>query len=113
MRTNSDVGPDGQARQWPTPIRDRQWVDEQGTVWRMRGPEIRRRELTRLLKRDDVRLLHVYGLDPTVIPKSDTGPLVTRVEEFFAGDAPPMSDFVLGDFRDDQRRVMIVVQESC
>lgn len=79
----------------------------------MRGLTIGRRELARLLKRDDVRILHVYGLDPTEIPKGDAGSLVARMEEFFAGKAPPMSNFVVGDFRDDGRRVMVVVQESC
>lgn len=113
MRTNSDVGPDGQAAPWPTPIRDRQWVDAEGVVWRMRGAALGRREWVRLLKRADVRILHVYGLAPVVLSKPDAAPLIDRMEEFFAGEAPPMSDFVIGDFRDGQRRVMIIVQESC
>lgn len=107
------MGPDGQARPWPTPIRDREWVDESGTTWRMRGPAIAQRELRRLLKREDVRVLHVYGLGPVELSGPDLDSLVQRIESFFAGDAPPMSDFVLGDFRDEDRRVLVVVQESC
>ena len=113
MRENSDVGPDGQVRPWPTPIRDREWVDDNETTWRMRGPAIGQRELRRLLRREDVRVLHVYGLEPVELSGSHLDALVQRIEEFFAGEAPAMSDFVLGDFRDSERRVMVVVQESC
>lgn len=113
VRTNSEVGRDGQVRRWPTPIRDREWVDESGTTWRMRGPAMGQRELRRLLKREGVRVLHVYGLEPVELSGTDLDALVRRIEAFFAGDAPPMSEFVLGDFRDAERHVMVVVQESC
>lgn len=36
-----------------------------------------------------------------------------RVEQYLVGDAPPHSFFELGAFRDDDRRTMLVVQESC
>jgi hypothetical protein len=39
--------------------------------------------------------------------------LTVRVEEFFAGCAPPMSDFAIAEFRNGQRQVMPVVQEYC
>jgi hypothetical protein len=79
----------------------------------MRGPAIGQRELRRLLKRDEVRVLHVYGLEPVEVSGAQRDALLQRIETFFAGQAPPMSDFVLGDFRDSDRRVMVVVQESC
>jgi hypothetical protein len=35
------------------------------------------------------------------------------VDEFFNGMAPPMRDFRLAEFWDDEGRVMLVVEESC
>lgn len=107
------MGPDGRDLPWRTPIRDREWTDGDGTTWHMRGSPIGDREFRRLLKRDGVRVLHVYGLEPTELSGTELDALRLRIDEFFKGDAPPMSDFVLGDFRDSERHVLVVVQESC
>jgi hypothetical protein len=39
--------------------------------------------------------------------------LIDRIEEFFAGVAPPMGDYAIAEFRDDRRHVMLVVHEFC
>jgi len=39
--------------------------------------------------------------------------LSERIEQFIAGAAPPMTDFVIAEFRNDVRQTMLVVQESC
>lgn len=112
MRTNTEVGPDGE-QVWPTPIRDRVWVDTEGTEWRMRGAIIGRRELHRLARRPDVLFLHAYGVTPTLLTRAEATGLLADIERFHAGDAHAEADFTVADFRDDRHRVLVVVQESC
>jgi hypothetical protein len=100
-------------RYWPAPIRDRSWTDRHGVQWRMRGELLTPRRVRRLLSRPDVAVLHIYGPDPRLVTGLERAGLISRIEEFFAGDAPPMSDFALAEFRDGQRQIMLVVQEYC
>jgi hypothetical protein len=39
--------------------------------------------------------------------------LIDRIEQFFVGTTPPMTDFAIAEFRNDVRQAMLVVQESC
>jgi hypothetical protein len=39
--------------------------------------------------------------------------LVARLDEFFSGDAAPTTDFHVVDFRDADRHVLLVIEESC
>lgn len=61
----------------------------------------------------DVRVLHCYGMHPNEVSGAERRALFARVEEFLEGDAPPMSTFDLAEFRDEDRAVMLVVEESC
>jgi hypothetical protein len=58
-------------------------------------------------------VLHVYGVSPRQVAGAEREALTVQIEQFFAGAAPPMNDFAIAEFRDDQRRVLLVVQESC
>ncbi len=61
----------------------------------------------------DVRVLHCYGMHPREVAGEERNELFDRLEQFFAGLAPPMSTFDVAEFRDDDRAVMLVVEESC
>jgi hypothetical protein len=100
-------------RDWPSPIRAKHWADKHGNQWRMRGGMLTARKASRLLRLSDVTVLHIYGPDPCPVTGPEREALIGRIEEFFAGDAPPMSDFAIAEFRNDQRQVMLIVQESC
>src|SRR4051812_21636754 len=39
--------------------------------------------------------------------------ILTRIDEFFAGQAAPTTDFRVADFRDSDHHVLVVVEESC
>jgi hypothetical protein len=54
-----------------------------------------------------------YGLHPTEVDGGDRATLLERVGRYLAGEAPPRSEFALAEFRDDRRRVMLVIEESC
>jgi uncharacterized protein YbgA (DUF1722 family) len=69
--------------------------------------------LRRLLKRPELRVLHAYGLHPSEVSGAEREALLERVERYFAGEAPPHSEFWLAEFRDDDRNVMLVIEEAC
>lgn len=101
---------------WPQPIHDGHWTDDNGTQWHMRGARGQiphRALLRRLLKLPDLRVLHAYGPDPTEVSGPEREALLERVERYFAGEGPPHSAFWLAEFRDDDRHVMLVIQEAC
>jgi hypothetical protein len=98
---------------WPRPVHDREWVDADGSVWRMRGGPLDAKHARRLMKRPHVHVVHAYEFNVAEVRGAQRDALLARVEEFFAGNAPPYSEFELGDFRDKNRRVKLMVQESC
>lgn len=98
---------------WATRIRDGRWTDPEGVSWHIRGSRLGERAARKLLRRRDVRVLHVYGPEPQLVDGSDLDSLLTRLHEFFTGKAPPYADFRVADFRDDNHNVMAVVEEYC
>ena len=69
--------------------------------------------MRRLLKRADLRVLHAYGPQPVEVEDSERDVLMARVDRYFAGEASPHNEFRLAEFRDSDRRVMLVVEEFC
>ena len=103
------------AQPFPQPIQDGIWIDDNGAEWHIRGgrAQLPDRVLRRLLKRTDVRVLHASGPRPTEVTGSELEALLERVERYFVGTAPPHSQFWVAEFRDEHRRVMLVIQEAC
>lgn len=101
------------AREHPQLLRDRQWIDSDGTHWRMRGGELPPAQARRLLRREGIRVLLVNSPDPELIDGRDRENLRSHLEDFWSGRAEPMTDFMVGDFRNERREVMVVVQQSC
>jgi hypothetical protein len=97
----------------PRLLREGVWIAPAGDRWHMRGHELTPKQARRLLKRPGVRVLHVDSPAPHEPEGAELEGLLTRLEEFWAGEAPPMSDFRLGDFRNSSHEVMLVIQESC
>lgn len=100
---------------WLRPIIDGRWTDASGAGWVIRG---RRMEpagpaLRRLLRRPDLRVLHAYGPHPREVSGLEREALLHRVEQYATGDAPPHSAFLLAEFRNDSRQVMLVIEEMC
>lgn len=105
--------PNPDAGTWPSPMADRQWLDDAGKSWQMRGDALDAKRTRRLVAQPDVRVLHCYGMHPHEVSGAERQALVARVEQFFDGGAPPMSTFDLAEFSDEDRAVMLVVEESC
>ena len=96
---------------WSRPVHDREWVDADGKAWRMRGGPLEARQARRLMKRPDVHVVRAFE-HVAEVHGAERDALLARVEEFFAGNAPVQSEFELGDFRDQDHRVTLMVQES-
>lgn len=102
------------AEGWPLPIQDGYWNDS-GVSWHLRGQRIQTMgpALRRLLNRPELRVLHAYGPQPREVAGREREALLARVEQYFAGEAPPHSAFVLAEFRNHDRQAMLVIEEMC
>jgi hypothetical protein len=58
-------------------------------------------------------LAPAHGMDVAEVIGAKRDVLLARVEEFLAGKAPAHSEFELGDFRDEDHRTVLMVEESC
>ena len=110
MGSEGQVGPEGQPS---GPIHDRQWSGPEGTRWHMRGDELSPRAARRLLQRPGRLNIHAYGPEAQLVSGDDLAAVLTRPDEFFAGQADPHVDFRVADFRNGAHQVMLVVEESC
>jgi hypothetical protein len=61
----------------------------------------------------EVEVAWAYELHVAVVAGAERAVLTSRVEKFLDGAAPAHSDFDLGEFRDKDRRVLLVIEESC
>lgn len=107
--TNAD-----EAYESPRPHLDRFWTDKSGVTWRRRGQGLLTpARARRLLREPDTIVIHVYTGPAHEHVGKDRDDLVHQIEEFWAGRAHPMADFFLAEFRDPDRRVMVMVVEHC
>lgn len=97
----------------PRLLRDREWTEPSGARWRMRGGELTPKQARRLLHRAGIRVLLVAGPEPVVVEGNDLDLLCDRLQEFWSGRSQPMADFSVGDFRNTDHDVLVVIQESC
>lgn len=105
--------PDPDAGEWPSPIRDGEWFDPTGRRWPLRVLDLDVRQARRIMTRPGSRALHCYGMHPKEISGAELEALLARIDNFFDGQAPPMSHFWLAEFRDDERATMLVIEEGC
>ncbi|MCC2322274.1 hypothetical protein [Cellulomonas xiejunii] len=113
-----DPSPAGDGGQWSSPIRDGEWLDAYGARWRRRGGLCTDKRVRRLLGSPEVRVLLFYGPHgPTEVEPADRDALWQRMcrylKEPAVRDPGDCTDFDAGEFRDDQRRTLLVIEESC
>ncbi|MFK4086533.1 hypothetical protein ACI2LF_20660 [Kribbella sp. NPDC020789] len=100
---------------YPSPIRDRWFVDEHGVGWRLRGGELRWGRARRLILDPDVLVVHVYLEEVRAVRRAEREVLVGRIAPY-VGDPrrrpEDHTDFQLGEFKAEGRS-LVVVEESC
>lgn len=97
------------------PVRERQWVDGQGDHWRMCGRQIEAHAgaVRRLLERPGLRVLHADGSTPREVFGRQHEALLERVRRSVISGAEPPSDFSLAEFRTEDGRILLVLEETC
>jgi hypothetical protein len=114
---DSDESSVGDAIPWPSAIIPGRWVDAGGTSWRLRGGDVPEKRVEHLLRSPDVAVLHFYGTDaPTEVAVPDREELWQRVRPYHRGTVQEPGDhtsFAVAEFKDDRRRYMLVIEESC
>lgn len=96
-------------------IADREWFDQNGKRWHMRGQPLNPKQARRALSRGDVPIAHFdcYGPD-AIISGSERDALMGRVREFLDdGPVGGGNGFVLAEFQDDEGSDILVVEGDC
>lgn len=113
----AEGGPAAQARPLPAPIRDGYWIGADGSRWRRRGTRASVKHAEQLLRDPDVRVLLFYGLNPEEIPPVDREALWARARPYLTGQAGrqprDMTDFDIAEFKNDEQRSVLIIQQSC
>jgi len=112
------VGPRGrQAIPSPRPISHGEWTDNDGVLWHRRGGVIAGNKIKRLLLNPAVPVLLCYGTEPRLVAAHERRDLWDRMQPYVTGRGSEHTDdftsFDAAEFRDDQRRSMLVIEESC
>ena len=115
-----DAEPIGPPTAMPSPLNDRGWVDADGTRWRLRGQpqaELPVKRVEHLLHAPETRVLHVVPVDgPADVPAREREALWQRMRLYLRNERRRPGDhtsFRVAEFKDDQRRSMLVIEESC
>ncbi len=104
-----------------SPIRSREWRDETGTHWRLRGagPVVDLKRLEHLLEDDTARVLLFDGLGaPANVPVEERAALSARMLPYLRGKVDraatnDQTEFVIGEFKDPSRRSLVIIEEYC
>jgi hypothetical protein len=100
-----------------SPIREGEYLDLDGVRWRKRGgiPKVSRVE--HLMRDRQVRIVHIYLSDVREVSAEDRDEFLSKIRPYLKGNRTPSpqdnSDFVAAEFKDDQLRSMLIVEESC
>jgi len=99
---------------YPSPIRDGKYADPDGVRWQIRGG-VRWNRLERLMKDPAVRLLHVYLRDIVEVPADERAALMERIRPYLKGkaEADDYTGFRAAEFKNESRRSLLVVEETC
>jgi hypothetical protein len=99
----------------PSLVHEREWIDDvTGACWHKRGDLLELRDLRRLRKHPDLMVLHVDGPDePREVDEAERDDLLDRVHDYFRAPDASAWDFLVAEFRDDDHRILLVVDESC
>ena len=119
QEVRASAEPGGEPVEVRSPVRERQLIDEGGTVWRMRGGEVRWSRVERLVRDPAVPVLHVYLDEVREVPATERENLLAMIRPYLkaaSGDgrgSGDHTDFVAAEFKADDHRSMLVVEEYC
>lgn len=112
----ANPAPAGQPVEWCQVIGAGEYADEAGVCWRIRGGELSWKRIERLARDPEVRVVHVYQNEIRDVPPEGRPGLLGMIRPYLVGTrrrAGDHTDFRAGEFKDDLRRSLLVVEESC
>jgi hypothetical protein len=102
---------------WCQPVGDEEYTDEDGVRWVLRGGwPLPWKRVQRLIKDPQVRVMHCYMNKVSDVRLEDRDELTARIRPYLDGRPIAVgdhTDFCAGEFKDDQRRSLLIVEESC
>lgn len=115
-------GQPGETYTLPSPATDRQWVEPDGTIWRLRGDgqPIPSKRIEHLLLAPQVRVLHVASRYEGMV--AEVG--LDEREQFWSWIRPyvqgkavrgpnDQTEFDIAEFKNPTRQSMVIVRETC
>jgi hypothetical protein len=120
VEETADVSPDlgGEPMEIKSPIRDRRFIDHHGLPWQMRRGDLRWSRIEHLIRDPEVPVLHVYLHEIKGVPIEERETLLATIRPYLKparGGTEPSdhTDFLAAEFKGDDHRSMLVIEESC
>ncbi|WP_157181271.1 hypothetical protein [Actinopolymorpha alba] len=113
----ADAGTCGAWVAFASPLAEREFVDEDGVRWQLRRGTLKVPRLEQLLRDPYVRVLHQQGTDLREVPVEDRAAFLALIRPYLKGVRGPsahdLTDFVIGEFKDDGHRSLLFIEEHC
>ncbi|MEV0799248.1 hypothetical protein AB0I34_16270 [Kribbella sp. NPDC050281] len=112
----ANLEPAGQPVEWYQPVRSGQYTDESGVRWQMRGGELPWKRIERMIHDPQVRVLHAYQNEIRDVTPEHREEFMAMIRPYLHGKrvvADDHTDFRAGEFKDSERRSLLVVEETC
>jgi hypothetical protein len=106
--------PSGQKIEYLQPLASGEFTDAVGVLWRIRGGELSWTRIARLVRDPQTSVVHVYLNDVRTIAPEDREAFLQKISWYVAGPVPDdHTEFRVAEFKDDDHRSMILVEETC
>lgn len=100
-----------------SPINEGEYTDKYGVRWQLRGGELRWARIQHLILDHRVAVLHAYDGELHEIADDDRADFLSAVRPYLKGvHIPPpgdYTDYIAAEFKDDQHRSLLVIEEFC
>ncbi|WP_328330367.1 hypothetical protein OHA70_08550 [Kribbella sp. NBC_00382] len=111
-------GAGGPVVAWSQPVVDGEFTDEGGVRWQLRGDgSMPWKRVEQLLKDPEVRVLRVYANEASDVLPADRESFSAEIKPYLTGkvlrEAGDWTDFLAGEFKDEQHNHLLVVEQSC
>jgi hypothetical protein len=109
--------PAGPPIDWYQPVTSGEYTDETGARWQLRGRELAWKRIERLIHDPRVRVLHAYQNEIHDVTLEHRDEFMAMIRPYLDGKRgaamDDYTDFLAGEFKNDQRRSLLVVEETC
>ncbi|GAA2760084.1 hypothetical protein [Actinopolymorpha rutila] len=113
----ADPGPHAEWIPFRSALEDGEYTDERGVQWHLRRGELKVSRVEHLMRDPHVRVLHCQGSDVRDVPMGEREALLVTIRPYLKGVKRPSpgdyTDYFLGEFKDDNHRSLLIIEEQC